>query len=176
MEAIVRSVRTIHRGRVFTLTTEELSLPNGNDTTIDIIRHPGASAVVPVTASGEVILLRQYRHAVSAVIWEIPAGTFDGKEDPLVCAKRELIEETGHAAAMWRKLGEITPVAGYSDERIHLFLATELTPASQHLDPDEVLSIHPVAYPTAIDMIHEGIIQDAKTIAGLFLAGRFLHR
>jgi len=174
MEAVVRSVRTIHRGRVFTLTAEELSLPNGNDTTIDIIRHPGASAIVPITASGEVILLRQYRRAVSGTIWEIPAGTFDGKEDPLVCAKRELIEETGHAATMWRKLGEITPVPGYSDERIHLFLATELTPASQHLDPDEVLSIHPVSYSTAIDMIHEGIIQDAKTIAGLFLAGRFL--
>lgn len=170
MGAIVRNVKTLHRGRVFTLTSEEISLSNGNDTAIDIIRHPGASAIVPINEAGEVILLRQYRHAVSDTIWEIPAGTFNGKEDPLDCAHRELTEETGFEAASWRKLGEITPVPGYSDERIHLFLATELAQASQHLDPDEVLAICPVDFKKAIKMIRTGEIGDAKTIAGLFLA------
>jgi ADP-ribose pyrophosphatase len=174
MTVAVQKKSTIYRGRVFELTAEDITLPNGTHMTIDIIRHPGASAIVPVLDSGNVVLLRQYRHAVGGDIWEIPAGTFDGREDPLICAKRELTEETGYTAGSWTRLGEIIPVPGYSDERIHLYLASGLTMTSQNLDLDEVIQVHDIRFQTAMDMVSSGEIQDAKTIAGLCLACRVL--
>lgn len=167
---------TIHHGRIFRLNSEKILLPNGKRTTVDIIRHPGASAMVPVLANGNVILLNQYRYAAGGYIWEIPAGTFDGAEEPLNCAKRELAEETGYAADVWRPLGVITPVPGYSDEKIHLYLATGLSRTSGHLDPDEVIAVHEFPFATALEMVFSGKIQDAKTIAGLFLADRAIAR
>jgi ADP-ribose pyrophosphatase len=92
------------------------------------------------------------------------------------CARRELIEETGYAAEVWRKLGEITPVPGYSDERVHLFLASELTAARQELDADEVLAVHRMPLAQALDMITRGDIQDAKTICALLLARQWLNQ
>ncbi|MCD4716937.1 MAG: NUDIX hydrolase, partial [Desulfobacterales bacterium] len=94
----------------------------------------------------------------------------DPNETPLECAKRELIEETGFSANTWQKLGEITPVPGYSNELIHIFLANDLMPAEQDLDKDEVLDVHEVPLGKAIEMIHEGAIRDSKTISGLFMA------
>ena len=88
----------IRSGRSFDLTVENVTLPNGVNMDMDIIRHPGASAIVALNIHEEVIMLKQYRHAVGGELWEIPAGTFDGKEDPLVCAQRELIEESGYEA------------------------------------------------------------------------------
>ncbi|MGD9972939.1 MAG: NUDIX domain-containing protein [Desulfatirhabdiaceae bacterium] len=174
MTISVQKRSSIYKGRVFELTAEEITLPNNTHMTIDIIRHPGASAIVPVLNSGNVVLLRQYRHAVGGDIWEIPAGTFDGPEDPLICAKRELTEETGYIGQSWTRLGEITPVPGYSDERIHLFLAAGLTLSTQNLDVDEVIQVHDIAFKAAMDMVFSGEIQDAKTIAGLCLAARVL--
>ncbi len=167
MTTIVNRQEKVYQGRVFTMVRENVTLDNGVTVDIDTIQHPGASAIVPMTAAGRVVLIRQYRHAVGGYIWEIPAGTLDPGEDPAVCAARELAEETGYAAASWRRLGEITPVPGYSDERIHLFLATELTPAAQHLDADEVLDVHEISFGAALEMIDAGDIQDAKTICAL---------
>jgi len=164
----------IHKGRVFNVFQETVTLPNGNAINLDVIRHPGAAAIVPLTRNQTVIMIEQYRHAVGGTIWEIPAGTLDERESPLTCAQRELTEETGYTAATWQKLGEITPVPGYSDERIQLFLATDLTLSLQHLDPDEVLEVREVAFTDALDMIARGIIQDAKTICGLFMAHAWL--
>lgn len=161
-----------HTGRVFELSTENVTLDNGVTIDIDIIRHPGASAIVPVTEDGNVLMIKQYRHAVGGYIWEIPAGTLDPGETPLTCAKRELIEEAGVSAAEWRKLGEITPVPGYSDERIHIFLATNISPAEQHLDADEVLQVHEIDLAEALAMIDRGEIQDAKTLCGLLMTAR----
>jgi len=171
MSVVVHQRKEIHHGRVFTLVREKVTLANGVTVDLDTLRHPGASAVVPMTAEGAVVLIRQYRHAVGGYIWEIPAGTLNPREDPETCAVRELAEETGYRAGSWRKLGEITPVPGYSDERIHLFLATELTLADQNLDADEILDVHEFPLETAVDMIATGEIQDAKTICALLRVG-----
>jgi ADP-ribose pyrophosphatase len=167
MTAVINRHEEIYQGRVFTMVRENVTLDNGVTVDIDTLRHPGASAIVPLTPAGSVILIRQYRHSVGGYIWEIPAGTLNPHEDPEGCAARELIEETGYAAGSWRKLGEIIPVPGYSDERIHLFLATDLTPAAQNLDADEVLDVHEFPFETAAAMIESGDIQDAKTICAL---------
>ena len=165
---------TLHRGRVFRLNRENVTLAHGIAVDFDIIRHPGASAMVPLSNNRTVILIKQYRHAVGDFIWEIPAGTLDPDETPLECAKRELAEETGFLADKWEKIGEITPVPGYSDERIHLFIAANLKPTEQNLDEDEMLNVHEVEMNNAIEMIHKGVIQDGKTIAGLFMARHWL--
>lgn len=162
--------RCIRKGRVFDFYVETVTLPNGVSVEMDIIRHPGAAAVVAVMQDHRVLLLRQYRHAVGGFIWEIPAGTLDPGEDARQCAARELTEETGYAARSLEKLAEITPLPAYSDERIHLFLAGGLVRAVQQLDRDELLVVHAVDLGRALQMISDGEIQDAKTIAGLQLA------
>ena len=173
MSARVNSRELLHRGRVFNLDRENVSLENGVTIDMEIIRHPGAAAIVPLNNSGRsVILIRQYRHAVGGYIWEIPAGTLDPDESPLVCAQRELIEETGYAADRWEKLGEVVPVPGYADERIHLFSADGLRLVEQHLDADEILDVHEVELDRVLKMVDAGEIQDAKTLTGLFLLTR----
>ena len=164
----------IKKGRVFEIYTENVTLPHGVTMDMDIIRHPGAAAIVPIMDDGQVLLLKQYRHAVGGFIWEVPAGTLDPDEDEMTCAKRELTEETGYTAREMKKLGVITPLPAYSDERIHIFLAMGLARAAQDLDDDELLSVHPVAMHTALAMIADGQIQDAKTIASLHLASNCL--
>lgn len=168
MTPIVNKQSTLRKGRVFDITLENVTFPNGFNADMEIIKHPGASAIVPLSDSEEIILLKQYRHAIGKFIWEIPAGTFDGKEDPLVCAQRELTEETGFSASLWDYLGTITPVPGYSDERINIYLARKLIAAKQNLDQDEFIEIHHVPFQQVIEMIIKGEIQDAKTIAAIF--------
>jgi len=162
----------LYKGRVFLMVKENVTLDNGATADLEYLEHPGAAAIVPLSEAGEVVLIRQYRHALKRYIWEIPAGTLDPGEAVEACARRELTEETGLSAAAWEKIGEITPVPGYSDERVHLFLAGRLTPARQALDADEVLAVHRVPLAEALRMIDRGDIQDAKTICGLLLAER----
>ena len=176
MAARINSTVTLHKGRVFELQRENVTLENRVTVDLDIIRHPSASAIVPVSQDDSLILVRQYRHAIGDFIWEIPAGTLDPHETPIECAKRELIEEIGFSATIWHKLGETTPVPGYSDERIHIFLATDLVPAKQDLDEDELLDVHEIRLEEAVRMIHKGLIQDAKTICALFLATHWLKK
>lgn len=164
----------LHHGRVFDLYQEQIIMPHGGRAQLEIIRHPGAAAIVALNAAREVLMVFQHRHAVGGRIWEIPAGTTTPGEPHLACAQRELIEETGFAAALWDSLGSITPVPGYSTERIELFLARELTPAQQQLDSDELLDVHCVPWQRAMEMVYGGEIQDAKTIVGLCLADRRL--
>jgi ADP-ribose pyrophosphatase len=165
---------SIHRGRVFQLVRENVTLDNGTTTDLDFIEHPGAAGIVALTGGHEVVLVRQYRHALKQYIWEIPAGTLDPGEGAMDCARRELAEETGYTAAEWRRLGEIIPVPAYSDERIHLFLATGLSAATRRLDPDEVLDAHGLPWAEAAAMIARGDIQDAKSICALLLAQKWL--
>lgn len=174
MPTVVHQRNTLHEGRVFTLSREHVTLENGFTTDLDIIRHPGAAAVVPFLDPGTIVLLRQYRHAVSEFLWEIPAGTLAPGEAPFACAQRELTEETGYTALTWHPLGVIVPVPAYSDERIHLYLAMDLLPVAQELDRDEILEVHRLPLDRALEMAKDGEIYDSKTLSGLFLAHGWL--
>ena len=176
MSATVNSHTTLHRGRIFNLVKENYTLDNGVTTEMDFIQHPGAAAMVPMLNQTEVILIKQYRHAIREFIWEIPAGTLDPHESTINCAKRELVEEIGYSASDWHQLGTITPLPGYTDERIHIFLASDLKPAKQDLDADEMLNVHKMELKQAIQIILDGEIQDGKTISGLFLASQWLKK
>jgi ADP-ribose pyrophosphatase len=169
-KAVCHQSTLVKKGRVFDFYTETITLPNGVTLDMDIIRHPGAAAIVPAWDDHTVLLIKQYRHAVGGFIWEIPAGTLNPGEDARRCARRELTEETGYAARNLERLAQITPLPAYSDERIHLFLATGLSRAEQSLDEDELLFVHRVDYRRAMRMIADGEIQDSKTITGLQLA------
>jgi len=169
MTATINTRTTVHRSRVFNLIRENVTLENGVVTDLEFIEHPGATAIIPMLTDSRILLIKQYRHALREYIWEIPAGTLDPQESVMNCAKRELIEETGYSAGKWQKLGEITPVPGYSDERIHIFLAKDLQSAGQKLDQDEIINVHQFEFSDAMKMIEMGEIQDAKSIAGLYL-------
>ena len=174
MSAIINSQSILHQGRVFNLINEKYTLDNGVTSDMDFIQHPGAAAMVPMLNQREIVLIKQYRHAIREFIWEIPAGTLDPHESPINCAKRELIEEIGYSADGWHQLGTITPLPGYSNERIHIFLASDLKPAEQHLDEDEMINVKVVKFDEALKMILAGEISDGKTISGLFLASHWL--
>lgn len=168
MSHFVTERQTLHRGRVFELTHEKVALENGHTAEMDLIRHPGATAIVPFIGPQTILLLHQYRHARAETIWEIPAGTRVPSESQLACAQRELIEETGYRAEYWEALGTILPAPGYSDEEIHLFRADGLKAARQHLDADEILELVATPFAQALQMVQAGQITDAKTIAALF--------
>ena len=174
MSAKINTRNTVHQGKVYSLIRENVTLDNGVTTDVEFIEHPGATAIIPLLNETRVVLLKQYRHALRKYIWEIPAGTRDPRESMINCAKRELIEETGYSADQWHKLAEITPVPGYSNERIHIFLAADLQPAARHLDKDEIINVYEVGFKEILDMIKRGEIQDAKSISGLFLAFNWL--
>ena len=167
-------VQEIYRGRVVHLVTESFTLPNGRAVTLEMVRHPGAAAIVPMTAVNEVLLIRQYRHAAGGFIYEVPAGTLHEGEAPAACAARELTEEAGVRAGRLDPLGSIFTTPGFTDEVIHLFLARDLVPASQALDVDEVLTVEPVPWARALDMCVRGELRDAKSICALMLADRRL--
>jgi ADP-ribose pyrophosphatase len=165
-----REKSILWHGRVFDFKSEEEVLPNGKHTSIEVIRHPGSSAIVPVQGDHSVLLLRQYRPAIRRFIWEIPAGTMRLGENPLDCAKRELQEEGGVIGNRFENMGEILIAPGYSDERIHLFLAYDLAPCEQRLDEDEYLEIHFLHFNETMEMIGRGEIEDAMSIVGLKMA------
>jgi len=169
MSVKVHEITNIYNGKIFDVVLEKVSLPNGAIKNREVVRHPGAAAMVPLLDDGKVVLIKQYRHAVGEFLWEIPAGTLEPPEEPVECARRELVEETGYEASSFDKLAEILPAPGYTDEHIHIFLATGLRSVKQKLEDDEVLGIQPTPFDTALEMIMKGEIQDAKTIAGLLL-------
>ena len=172
------SVNNIYSGKVLILNMETVSLPNGATTDLEIIRHPGASAVVPMKENGTVILIRQFRHAAGGFIYEIPAGKLHKGEDPKVCAARELEEEVGYRVSEenLEYLTSIFTAPGFTDEVIHIYKATGLEKGRQQLDQDEVLEILEWPLEKAIAEIRNGTIRDAKSIIGLqmvFLASKY---
>ncbi len=176
MHVILNNRTTLNRGRVFDLVRDDITLPNGVRTAMEVVRHPGAAGIVAMPDPKHVLLVRQYRYPLDTHIWEIPAGTLSKAESPLSCARRELEEETGFRGGRWHAIGDITPVPGYSDERIHLFLATDLSPGQQHLDTDEMLSVRAVEWGQVLEMIAKGEVKDAKSISAVHLAGQYLSR
>ena len=157
----------LHQGRSFSFTLETVRLENGQTVSVEMVRHPGATAIVALTRQGQVIMLRQYRHSANDYIWEIPAGTIESGEAPETCAQRELAEEAGLQADRWEHLGEMYALPGYSDEIIHLFLARELRETPQQLDLDERITVHPIALETCLEMANTGRLKDAKSMAAL---------
>lgn len=164
------SRRELHNGRVGSFGIETVTLPNGHVSHLEILRHPGASAIVPLHADGTVTLIRQYRHAAGGMIWEVPAGKLDPGEDPAVCARRELEEETGVSCGAVRHLTTIFTTPGFTDERIHLYVGTELGEVPARPEVDEIIERHRVPAAEALAMIRRGEITDAKSIIALMLA------
>lgn len=168
--------RSIFEGRVVHLGIESVQLPNGASIELEVIRHPGASAVVAVDDREQVVLIRQYRHAGGGYLWELPAGVLDAPDEaPEACAARELQEETGLTAAEFTRLGSVLPTPGYSDERIHLFLARGLRDGDTNRGADEdIAETRRVPLREALEMVRRGDIVDGKTVAGLHLAAATL--
>lgn len=160
-------VKPIYQGKVVTLNVDTVRLPNGHTIDLEVIRHPGAAAVVPMKDDGTVVMIRQFRHAANGFIYEIPAGKLHPKEDPLDCAARELEEEIGYKAGHFELLSSIFTAPGFADEVIHVYVATALTRGTQNLDQDEVLEVVEMPLREAIAKIEDGTIRDAKTIVGL---------
>jgi ADP-ribose pyrophosphatase len=174
--------RRIYTGRVLNLDLDTVQFPNGQTGELEMIRHPGAAAVVPVlsaegAADPQLLLIRQYRYAAGGRIWEIPAGRLEEGESPEACARRELLEEAGATAGRWQRLTTIFTTPGFTDERIHLFAARDLVVREQETrrDPDEFMEVGPVPMSRALAMIRDGEMVDAKTVtAVLFFAGFLL--
>ncbi|MCA9471736.1 MAG: NUDIX hydrolase [Nitrospira sp.] len=161
------SVKHIHTGKFLTYNVDTVTLPNGTTADLEMIRHPGASAIVPIKDDGHVILIRQFRHAADGFIYEIPAGKLNAGEDPRDCAFRELEEEIGYRPGNLELLTSIFTAPGFTDEVIHIYKATDLEIGQQQLDQDEVLEILDWPLEKAIAEIKNGTIRDAKTIIGL---------
>lgn len=173
MAVTINSSKTLFKVNLFSLETQNITLDNGVDTDVHVLRHPGAAAIVPFLDSDTIVMIKQYRHTMADYIWEIPAGTFDFKgEAPDVCAERELLEETGFRGGRFEKIGRIFPSPGYSDEQIFVFAAFDLIADKQQLEADEVLHVHPLPFDDVLKMIDAGEIHDSKTIASLLMADR----
>jgi ADP-ribose pyrophosphatase len=169
MKFRVEAEREIFRGRVIRLVNRDLVLPNGRRTTFSIVEHPGAVAIVPVHANGDVVLLRQFRPTIGEEIYEIPAGTIEKGEAPLATAKREIIEETGFKARQWTKIAEFFTAPGFCTELMHVYVARGLSPASAEGDADEVLRPVRMSIDQALKLVRTKKIRDAKSIAGLMI-------
>jgi ADP-ribose pyrophosphatase len=164
------STERVYEGRLLKVDRDRVRLPNGQETDLEMVRHPGASAVVPFVTDDEILLIRQFRYAAGGFILEAPAGTLDPGEGPESCARREVQEEVGHRAGRLERLGTIYTTPGFTDEEIHLWAAYDLTPVGQKLERDEVLTVVRMSLDDAIAAIRDGQIVDAKTICALHLA------
>jgi ADP-ribose pyrophosphatase len=161
---------SVYAGRVVKLTVDDVELPNGQTSKREVVRHPGAVAVVPIDAEGRVVLVKQFRYAIGRVLLEIPAGTLHPGEDPDECAGRELQEETCFKPGKLDKLGSIFLAPGYSTEEIHLYLATHLAASRLEMDADEFIEVTRLTLAEVMEKIAANSIQDAKTIAAIMLA------
>ena len=169
MKFRVEAEHTLFQGRIIRLVARNLVLPNGRKTTFHIVEHPGAVAIVPVHANGDVVLLKQFRPTIGAEIYEIPAGTIEKGEAPLATAKREIIEETGFKAKQWSKIAEFYTAPGFCTELMHVYVAKGLSPSSAEGDADEILKPVRMSIDRALQLIQAKKIRDAKSIAGLMI-------
>lgn len=171
----VLSRRSIFEGRIVRLATEEVELPGGRRTTLELIEHPGAVVVVPVTAGGDVVLIRQYRHAARrSWLLELPAGTLEPDEAIEDAARRECEEEIGLVPGRLDRLGGIWTTPGFTDEWIELFLARDLAPGRRDLDDDESIEIVEMPFGEALALALDGGLDDAKSVAALVRAAAYL--
>ena len=165
---------TVYHGRAFNVRREEIRLPDGKAARLDIVDHVGAVTLVPVDDQNRVWFVRQYRHAAREILLELPAGTVEPGESPLECARREIREEIGMAAGRLELIGEYFLAPGYSSEFMHVFLAADLHPDPLEGDADEFLSTEAIPVEEVLRMAENGKIRDAKTLASLMLAKKWL--
>ncbi|NLY18905.1 MAG: NUDIX hydrolase [Clostridiaceae bacterium] len=161
-----------YTGNIINVSRLTVELPNGKVATRDVVSHPGAAVVVPITDDGMLLMVTQYRKPCDMISLELPAGKLDDGEDPEVCAKRELLEETGYLAGNMVKALNIHSTPGFSDELLHMYVATNLIKSEACPDEDEFITCSKHSIPDLINMIKEGKITDAKTIVGIFLADK----
>lgn len=159
----------IYHGKVLRLCREVHTLPNGRTGNFEIVHHSGGAAVLPILPNGEVLLIRQYRAVAGKMVIEVPAGRLDPGENPADCARRELEEETGYRAGTLLALGSTLPSVGYTDERIHLFVACDLTLGTMAQEHHEYIEFLPIPLQEALAMAGDGRIDDAKTQLALLL-------
>lgn len=159
--------------RLFRVTREVFRTDDGREHVREIVRHPGAVTIVPVLDDGRVCLIENYRIAVERTLWELPAGTREPNEPPAETAMRELAEETGYRARSIHELTTFLMSPGILDETMHVYLATGLTPGATAHEAGEQITVRPVDWAEAMEMIRDGRIQDAKTVAGLLYYGAF---
>lgn len=166
--------KNLYKGNALILNLEQALYPDGTTETLEIIRHPGGAGAVAINSEHKVCLIRQYRYAIDAWLWEIPAGRIEHREDPLKTAQRELGEETGIIAEQWQSLGVMHPSPGICDERIFLYMAQGLIEEQPAHELTEFIEIHWVPFNEAIDWCENGKISDAKTIITLYRAAVIL--
>jgi 8-oxo-dGTP pyrophosphatase MutT (NUDIX family) len=172
MKPLKRSPR--FRGRVIQVSIDEVALPNGVHTPLEVVHHPGGAAAVCLDAGERVCLLRQYRYVADDWLWELPAGKLEPNEPPLLTAQRELAEEAGVQAQRWEGLGAYLSSPGVFTEVIHLFLALEVSPARAAPEANEVFQVHWIAFAEACERALAGEIRDGKTALGLLRAAHRL--
>jgi len=170
--------RRVYTGRVINLDVDDVRFPDGSVGELEIIRHPGASAIVPIlgdpnAADPELVLIRQYRYAAGGYVYEIPAGRLNEGEAPQECAARELVEETGYRAGQVEHLYTMFTTPGFTDERIHLFRATDLHDGPAAREPDEFMSVERMSLSKALGLIRNGEISDSKTALAILYAAQF---
>lgn len=168
MRRLVASQR-VFQGRVVAVRLDEVEMPSGRRVVYEVVEHPGAVAMVPVTPEGRVLLVRQYRQAVGSELLEVPAGTLERGETPEACARRELAEEVGRAAGRWVPLARFYPSPGILSEVLHVYLAQDLCPVQVDRE-EEDLRVVAVPLDDARRRVEDGEIQDAKSIIGIVLA------
>ncbi|MFN6202097.1 MAG: NUDIX hydrolase [Acidobacteriota bacterium] len=171
MRRVSRSER-LFDGPIFAIDRDRLTESNGMEVVRDVVRHPGGAGALPLFADGRVALVSQYRHPARAELLEIPAGRIEPGEDPELCARREVEQETGFRPGRIERLSGFYSTPGFCEEILHVFLATDLTPTRQQLDHDEVVEVHFLQLEEAVRMVHQGEIVDSKTIIALLLAAR----
>jgi ADP-ribose pyrophosphatase len=172
------STERLYTGKVVNLDRDTVRFPNGSTGQLEMIRHPGASAVVPFldeprAPDPRIYLIRQFRHAADNSIWEIPAGRLDPGETPATCAQRELEEEIGMTADVLARLATVYTTPGFTDEKIHLFMAHELKKGTHRREADEFMEVQTRRWSEVLDMIRTGQIQDAKTLVAILFIQEF---
>jgi ADP-ribose pyrophosphatase len=166
----------VYQGRAFSVRKDQVRLPDGLEAQLDIVEHGGGVGILPIDAEGHVWFVRQYRHAIGIELLELPAGTLEPGEHPEICAQREIQEEIGMRAEKIHKMGTFFLAPGYSSELMHLFLATELSPAPLDGDVDEFVEVEKIPLACVSRMIQTGEIVDGKTLAIFQLAQPYLNR
>lgn len=172
------SSRRIYTGRVLNLDVDTVRFPDGSTGELEMIRHPGASAILPFLSDPEgdnpqVLLIKQYRYAADEFLYEVPAGRLDAGESPEQCAARELREETGCTAERLEHLYTMYTTPGFTDEKIHVFMAVGISNGEHAREADEFLSIETMTLSRALELVRDGVIKDAKTALAILYAAGF---